>query len=336
MPADYSRITRILHILTLVQSGGRWNAERLAEATGTTQRSIYRDLKVLGSLGIPLVYDKEKQSYVIAGGFFLPPVQLKPEEALALVALAEQVGGQEQVPHLRAAIDAARKLRAQLPAAVRTQLEKTDGKVNIRLAAASPPESGNDVFSKVHQAIELGQRLEVTYDSLRAMRAGEVASKTFHIDPYALLFNQRAWYLVAFSHKHGEVRNFKLSRFTRLRATKELFTRPKDWTLEKHLGNAWRMIRGKPRYDVELHFDSEFADTIDETRWHPTQQTEPLDGGGLKFTAQVDGLDELVWWVLSMGPHCRVVRPAELADRVRDLAEKTARLYGCDAPCLSG
>ena len=40
----------------------------------------------------------------------------------------------------------------------------------------------------------------------------------------------------------------------------------------------------------------------------------------------------IVWWVLSMGPHCVVKRPAELARRVQELAagvmaryEKTSR-----------
>jgi predicted DNA-binding transcriptional regulator YafY len=41
----------------------------------------------------------------------------------------------------------------------------------------------------------------------------------------------------------------------------------------------------------------------------------------------VSGLDEIKWWVLSHGPHCRVIRPAELADRVARLAKETAAQY---------
>lgn len=331
MPADYSRINRLLKIITLVQSGGRWNARRLAEELGATERSIYRDLKVLDKVGIPLQFDEQRKSYVIARDFFLPPVQLRPDEAMALVALAEQVAGLEQIPHLKPGLRAAQKLRAQLPPAIRSHLEKSDGRLSIRLAASSPPESTQDAFGKVHTAIESRRQLEVSYESPRAAREGAGGSKPFRLDPYELWFNLRAWYVIGFSHKHGEVRNFKLSRFDRLQVTQQRFTIPASWSLEKHLGHAWRMIRGRPRYEVELRFDAEFADTIDETRWHFTQQTELLDDGSLKFTATVDGLDELVWWVMSMGPHCRVIRPRQLAERVRELAERTAGLYSASS-----
>jgi predicted DNA-binding transcriptional regulator YafY len=45
----------------------------------------------------------------------------------------------------------------------------------------------------------------------------------------------------------------------------------------------------------------------------------------MRFT--VDGLDEIVWWVLGMGPGCRVVQPQILADRVKELALATAGQY---------
>lgn len=328
MPADYSRIHRLLKIITLIQSGGTWNAARLAAETGATERSIYRDLKALDAAGVPVVFDDELKSYVIGRDFFLPPVQIRPEEALALIAMAEQVGGTEQVPHLTPAVQAAQKLRSQLPVGIRNHLEKSDGKVSIRLAAASSPESTQDIFARVHAAIENRQQMLVAYESLRASRSGEPTDHKFKFDPYALMFNLRSWYVIGHSHKHREVRSFKLSRFVRTELTNVTFELPKGWSLDKHLGNAWRMIRGKPRVEVELIFDAEFADTIDETRWHKTQQTDTNPDGSLTFTATVDGLDEIVWWVLSMGPYCRVVRPTELADRVRELARRTAAVYG--------
>ena len=40
----------------------------------------------------------------------------------------------------------------------------------------------------------------------------------------------------------------------------------------------------------------------------------------ITFRCKVDGLEEIVWWILSMGPHCTVKKPKELADQVRTLA----------------
>lgn len=66
------------------------------------------------------------------------------------------------------------------------------------------------------------------------------------------------------------------------------------------------MIRGKKAYKVELVFDAAFAETISDTHWHRTQQVDWQDDDSIVFRCKVDGLDEIVWWIMSMGPHCTV------------------------------
>ena len=87
------------------------------------------------------------------------------------------------------------------------------------------------------------------------------------------------------------------------------------------------MIRGVPRCEVVLEFDASFAETIADTAWHRTQRIEHLDDGGIVFRCTVDGLDEIVWWVLSMGSACRVIEPPELRERVREQASSVAAMY---------
>jgi predicted DNA-binding transcriptional regulator YafY len=128
---------------------------------------------------------------------------------------------------------------------------------------------------------------------------------------------------------HDEIRTFKLNRFADMQATTQKYEIPKSFTLAKYLGNAWRMIRGAKRHDVELIFDPTFAETISDTSWHPTQEFDNLPDGSLRFTCTVDGLDEIVWWVLSMGSHCKVIQPPELAERVQLEARKMQTLYCC-------
>jgi len=48
------------------------------------------------------------------------------------------------------------------------------------------------------------------------------------------------------------------------------------------------MIRGKKTYEVELHFDAEFAETVADTHWHPTQETIWQDDGSVIFRCKVD------------------------------------------------
>ncbi len=320
---DYARLHRILKIISLIQGQSGWNAKTLAAECGVTQRTIYRDMEMLEGAGIPYFYDPEAKSYRIRRDFFMKPVELTLDEALAIIALGEHIGGGQQIPFTRAATRAVAKIRSQLPDKMRRQLEGLETHLAIKLAATTSPFGIDDVYTKVRQAIAQGVALRCEYEALGSNGNGGA----FVFKPYTLFFNQRAWYVVGHHGGRGAVRCLKLNRFTAMTVTGQTYAIPKSFSLNKHLGNAWRMIRGDKTYEVQLRFDKEFAETISDTHWHETQQIDWQDDGSITFRCKVDGLDEIVWWVLSMGPHCTVVEPAELAARVRELAAGITRLY---------
>lgn len=333
MAADYSRIHRLLKILTLIQGGGGWTPRRLAQECDTTERTIYRDLKMLHGAGIPYFFDEQRKTYAVRKDFFMPPVQLTLEESLALAALAEQVGGREQIPFTEAAARGIAKIRGQLPSTIRDELEKIEANLSIQLAASNPPEAAADVYAVVRTALSRRRALRCEYESIAGngkadpAAGGNSGGGLFMFKPYALFFGQRAWYAIGHHGGRSEVRCLKLTRFTRIEATDDHYVIPADFSLSSQLGNAWRMIRGQTRYDVEVQFDAMFAETIADTHWHKTQDVVWRDDGTIVFSCSVDGLEEIVWWVLSMGPHCVVTKPPELVDRIRDLVKRLYQLY---------
>ncbi|MFU8828809.1 MAG: helix-turn-helix transcriptional regulator [Phycisphaerales bacterium] len=320
---SYTRISRLLEILTLVQARKGLNAETLADLCGVDKRTIYRDLVALADAGVPVVSDSATSGYTVERNFFLPPVHLSMDEALALAVLCEDLAESGQIPCLRAAIRALTKVRSQLPENIREDLDRLSQHIAIRTSNAEGDDGTTDVFEQVQRAIASGTALRCRYES----SSNPSADEAFVFNPYALFFSVRAWYAAGFHHGRDEIRNLKLSRFVSIEATTQPFEIPKDFSVDGHLGHAWRMIRGDQTHEIEIVFDPDFADNIAETTWHRTQQVEYMDDGSVIFRCRVDGLDEIVWWVLSMGPKCRVVKPAALADRVRELAQQTAAVY---------
>jgi predicted DNA-binding transcriptional regulator YafY len=325
MPHRYTRVHRLLKILTLIQSGPGWGPQRLADECSVTVRTIHRDMDELKAVGVPWYFDSARNGYAIRRSFFLPPVHLSIEEALALAVLCEDVAGKEQIPLLRPAWRALVKLRSQLPESTLKDLGDMDRRIAIQTARAVPPDGVLDVYDKVQAAIASKKRLRCRYES----NNGDDA-EWFHFDPHVLFFGVRAWYTIGRHHGRaadGAPRCLKLNRFTALELTDQGFQIPDDFSLDNHLGNAWRMIRGTPDYDVEIWFDPEFANTITETQWHKTQEVEHHADGSATFRCTVSGLDEIVWWVLSMGPHCRVIKPEQLVERVREAACDVCSVY---------
>lgn len=340
MAADYSRIHRLLKILTLIQGQKGWTAERLADECGVKVRTIYRDLQMLEGAGIPYFFDHELKCYQIRRDFFLKPMELTLDEALAVIALGQHVGGSEQVPFMAAADRAVAKIRSQLPESIRREIDAMDTRMAIKLAASMPADGVTDVYQRVQHAIAHKRVLRCSYASISSRRGdnGQGDSDApFDFHPYALLFNQRAWYVLGHHGGRGEVRCLKLNRFTAIGRTEQRFTVPQDFSVEAHLGDAWRMIRGRRKHEVEIVFDPEFAETVADTHWHPTQQVDCHDDGSITFRAKVEGLDEIVWWVLSMGPHCTVRKPKELARQVQKLASQIVACYAeADEKCATG
>ncbi len=318
-----TRLLRLLKLLTLIQGGSRWTPTKLAEACGVKERTIFRDLSDLRATGIPIRFDNASKEYRVDPDFFLPPVQLSRDEALALSVLCEHVAGSEQIAFTGPAWRAMQKVRAAMPPDVREEVEKLDGSLSVRTGASSPSDGYADVFERLQEALGARKALVCRYESLSGSGEGEA----FDFEPYALFFSVRAWYAVGFHAGRGGVRTLKLSRFTQAKPTERLYEIPKDFSLDTHIGNAWRMIPGEPEHEVEIVFDASFAETVADTLWHKTQTVEEHDDGRVTFRCTVAGLDEIVWWVLSMGPHCRVVKPEALASRVRDLSEQTAARY---------
>lgn len=314
---------RLLRIITLVQADPRWGPKRLTAELGVTERTVYRDIYKLKAVGVPIRYDRRARGYRINGEFFLQPLQLTAEESLALAALCGEVAEREQIAFLRPAFRALAKIEAQLPAGVREEVAGISDHVVIQTARAAPPDGYIDVYDRIRVAIARRQDLECEYESAGA--SGSTEPFTFR--PYVLFYGVRAWYSVGWHGGHGEVRCLKLNRFTRITQTERTYSIPPGFSLEAHLGNAWRMIRGDRDFNVELLIDAQFAETVSDTIWHRTQQTEFHSDGSVTLRFTISGLDEIIWWILSLGPHCRVIRPDALIKRIREASREVVALY---------
>ncbi|MGB7159213.1 MAG: WYL domain-containing protein [Tepidisphaeraceae bacterium] len=316
-----------MQLLAAIQAKRGLNAADLATLCEVHERTVYRDLDTLNASGVPCGFDPETGGYRVTPGFFMPPVELTFEEAMAIVALLEQVGDGAQIPFLGAAARAAEKLRSQLPADLIDSVEPTDGRIHIDLARSAGDDSCRDVYDDIRDAIARRRIVLCTYESVNPHPEHDTPA-TFELRPYALWFCQRAWYVVGHHGGRGAVRRLKLNRFTSLRVTDRPFAIPDDFDLREDLGLAWRMIRGEQRYRIAVRFEPAFADAASETRWHPTQQEEWHDDGRVTLRFEVDGLGEILYWVMGYADGATVLEPPELAEKVRDLAAATVKRYG--------
>ncbi|MFW6062005.1 MAG: helix-turn-helix transcriptional regulator [Planctomycetota bacterium] len=312
-----SRIHRLLRLVTLLQNGGNYTADELAEQLEVSRRTVFRDLNMLELAHVPYYYDTQAGSYRISRHFWLPPINLTLSEALALFALAGRLENADAVPLGTHATRAVIKLQNALPASLREHVTSMAQQLQVDLGPISRHNGLDATFQQLALAASDRIVCRITYDSFN-----DRCELNLEIHPLRLVFMRRGWYVLAFSVEHDEVRTFKLSRIRKITATDRHFPPHDDFDLDKQFGNAWSMIPGEQRYHVQLRFEPMVAQNVAEVQWHRTQQVQWNEDGSIIFSVDVDGLDEMLWWILGYGDQVEVLDPPELRERFASTARR--------------
>jgi len=316
-----SRITRVIEILTILQSGKGYSVDDLARMFGTSRRTIFRDLKQLQALGVPYHYNTETAGYTVDPGFFLPPVNLNLQETLSLLLLAYKVMDQVQLPFKKSALMAALKIENNLPAKIRQYCNKALGSISAQVAAQTPMSLLDKTFAQLQKAVVRKRKVNILYHSL-------FEGKIINVDlsPYHLLYNRRAWYVLGFSSLHNSVRTFKLNRIKELKTLNKCFVGDENFDLDEHLGKSWSIIKEGRIYNIKLRFLPKVAENVNEVHWHSTQKAARNSNGSATVEFRVDGLGEIIWWVLGYGDQVQVLAPKILRKKIIQVAKNIIKL----------
>ena len=319
---EASRLERIIKMVTVMQSAKPLGPNELAKKMGVNKRSIYRDLNTLKTVGIPYHYNQQVRGYRIEETAFLPPLALKMSEALALLMAAEQVTGAAGLPLMASAQDAAIKIQSSLPIHVQQKCGSILDNTSIRLPARARHEGLEKTFGTMQKAILHRRQVQVSYRSLF-----EGAFITPILSPYHLHYGQRAWYVIGHSSQHDSVRTFKLARMDQARLLAKRYVLEKPFRIQEYLGDAWSLIPEGKMYHVKVQFSKKVAKNVAEINWHRKQTLAWHHDGTLTYEVDVDGLGEIMWWVMSYGDQIKVLGPKLLKRRIIQMAQRMLKQY---------
>ena len=221
-----NRIDRLLGILTMLQSKKYVPAEKIADKFSISVRTVYRDIKALGELGIPVSFETSR-GYFVVQGYFLPPVSFSTEEANALLLSESLVKGfadRSIQTHYATALN---KIKAVLRSSQKEKLEALDESIKMQM---HPNLTLNFAYMSLLQNAIAGKMIiEIEYKSLK-----EEISKRL-VEPIGLIFYAFSWHLVAWCHSRHDYRDFKVARIIQLRSTDEHFRKPSHIDLNEYM-----------------------------------------------------------------------------------------------------
>jgi predicted DNA-binding transcriptional regulator YafY len=317
VPLSRPPLERMLRIHQAIQSGRFPNATSLAQDLEVSTKSIHRDLEFMRDrLELPLEYDGRRFGYFYTEEVSaFPTVQITEGELFALIVAEKALQQYRGTNFEKPLLSAIRKMEQSLPDTISLNLADIEQTISFRTRAE--PILDLKLFDALAKAPAHRQQLELTY-----RKPGCRQTEQRLVDPYHLANINGEWFLFAYDHTRRDVRTFVPARVQAVKPTGKTFERPQKFSLEKRLRDSFGVHSGEGQYEVVLRFNPRVADFIREKKWHESQQLRELRNGFVELRLTLSSLLEIERWVLSWGGDAAVVKPRQLAQSVRQAAEK--------------
>jgi predicted DNA-binding transcriptional regulator YafY len=297
-----TRTDRLFALLLRLHSASTLRAADLAAHLEVSERTIYRDMRALTQLGIP-IRAEAGHGYSLMDGYRLPPLMLSPDEGLALVMGARLFTHHAEGSLSQAAHTALYKLDMALSPSTRAHAEAILQWVEfaapvLRLDLDAPTVRHVLAAVAAHRVVRLTYRDRSGYLSVR------------ELEPSGLSYADGAWYVSGFCRLRADTRSFRLSRIETLELLDQPFT-------PRHI------VPSPPTlHTVAIRFVTPTAQRRAHERPHYGYHEE-RDG---LLWYRVNTFDEIIPWVLAFGASAEVVSPPELRAHLRQEAERLAQM----------
>ncbi|WP_281690043.1 helix-turn-helix transcriptional regulator [Pseudonocardia thermophila] len=311
--------SRMLRLLSLLQTHRYWPGAELAERLGVSVRTLRRDVDRLRELGYPVNATRGVDGgYQLAAGAALPPLVLDDEEAVAL-AVGLQTAAQGGIAGIaESSVRALAKVVQVMPPRLRRRVDALRAMTSPAAWTTGGSVVDPDLLTTIAEACRAEERLEFAYTAADGTPSERL------VEPLRMVALGRRWYLVAYDLHRHDWRSFRLDRLTGPRRTGVRF-RPR----ELPAADAVEFVRAAmdQRPGVVFDVDIRFAAPAERVRAHVGRwgEVEP-EGDGCRMRMLVDTLDWPAMVIASLGVAAEVISPPELIAHARTWARTLDRV----------
>jgi len=320
-----STSSRLLRLLSLLQTPRDWTGAELAERLEVSARTIRNDIERLRALGYPVHAARGSiGGYRLEAGATLPPLLLDDEEAVAVAIGLRTATGGAVTGIEETSLRALAKLEQVLPPRLRSRVSALQT-YTLHVRQRSGPTVDPAVLTDLARICRDHNRLRFDYSDRRG------AASQRRVEPHRVVNWGQRWYLVAWDADRTDWRTFRVDRILPGMSVGPRFA-PRDLSD----GDVEALVsRGVPatsrRYQARIMVHAPAAALAD--RIGPLVGTlTAVDDESCLLDTGADSLESLAVYIGLLGVDFTVTDPPELVDRVRTLAARYARSTSSGGP----
>lgn len=294
--------SRLFKIVYYLMNKGSSTAPELAEKFEVSIRTIYRDIDVISSAGIPIYATQGKGGGIaISEDFILDKSLLsKEEKEQVLMALQGLIATDNNY---------ADELLSKLGSLF--QMQNTNW-IEVDFSNWVKGNISDDIFDHIKKAIFKKNMIQFHYYGSTDVIERKVA-------PLKLVFKSKDWYLYAYCMLRNDYRFFKLSRIKNLQVLNEIY--PSDITIPKAVTKQIELEKTIP---VVLKFDKSMAfRVLDEFRNEVVED----ETGDLYVHTSLPDSEVLYSYLFSFSDSVEVIEPETIREGYKKKLRKMLNKY---------
>ena len=298
--------SRLFKIIYYLMENGKSTAPELAEKLEVSIRTIYRDIDIISSVGVPIYVTTGRNGGIqIDDSFVLDRLILSDKEKEDIITALKSVSIVD---------DHNSDTLSKLSAIFNT---KNEDWLEVDFSRWGNKAQDNTMFQKLKEAIISRKMICIVYANTR----GEVIERV--ICPLKMVYKAKNWYIKSFCMNKSDFRIFKLTRIIQARDMEKNFS-PMEFPQEKK--------EMKVNYEnVILRFPQRMAYRIyDEFEVDEIHQD---DNGDFIICAPMPIDEWLIGYLLSFGSKVCIIEPKYLKKIVYNKAKKYANEINPDRCC---
>ena len=295
-----SRLFRIVYYLL---DKGKSSAPELAEKFEVSVRTIYRDIDIISSMGIPVYAMQGKGGGItLLDNFVLDKSLLSTREKEQILMALQGIIATEP--------NNSDELLTKLGSLFQT---KNTNWIEVDFSNWVKRNPGQDIFQLIKSAIFSRNVISFQYFSSNR------ESTKRRVEPLKLVFKSKDWYLYGFCLMRNDYRFFKLTRIREMEIQAEVYSReiPSTCSIGKQM-DIQNAIAVTLKFDQDMAFRvyDEFAEGVTED-----------NQGNLYVRTNLPDSDTLYSYLFSFADSVEIVEPENIREQVKNKLAAMQKKY---------
>ncbi|MDO4488610.1 MAG: WYL domain-containing protein [Eubacteriales bacterium] len=289
------------------------------EGLKAERKTVYRDFESFADIGYEVVSQRAGSTtkyHIIGRDFELPELKMLVDSVAASKFVTEK--------KTKELLKKLSRLTSRYNASLLSREVMVSGRVKTM------NESIYYNIDNIHSAMSRKINISFKYFSWNQKKEQELrhGGKSYHVSPWALLWDDENYYLVAYDNEDEKIKHFRVDKMLKIgfvdeprKGLKE-FEKAKIDTYSKRL---FSMYSGEEKR-VSIKADNRFANILID-RFGRNIMIIPDGPDRFSVTLDVSVSEQFISWIFSLGEGIEITGPEDVLEKVRDMASRISRTY---------